>query len=357
MFRFSVLLFAILSSSAQAFSSDDFRAGLQALQQGRLPDAETALLNASHASPENGAVWIALAETEFRLGKQELAAGDAVKAQQFANDNPVVLHLLALYYAEAKQFDKAAQFESSSAGIKNTPAAYDRAARYFMEAGKTAEAAQTAAKAATDPDIAFGWARVFLQQRDFTDAATVLEAGTKAQPENAQLLLALGVARYGERRFDDAITQFLHVIQIDASIPQPYEFLGRMLDQAGPRLTDITRLFRSHADQNPDNASALLLLAKALLASDPESAEAERLLRRSISLNDSDWESHYELGVLLERKHSYPDSATELASAVRLKESEPAPHYHLARVYARLGETDKAAEERAAHARLTGGKP
>jgi Flp pilus assembly protein TadD len=56
--------------------------------------------------------------------------------------------------------------------------------------------------------------------------------------------------------------------------------------------------------------------------------------------------------VLLEGKRNWSGAAVELKRAAELDEKQAMPHYHLARVYDRLGEQDKAKEERAIHDRL-----
>jgi tetratricopeptide (TPR) repeat protein len=161
------------------------------------------------------------------------------------------------------------------------------------------------------------------------------------------------VARYGERRFDDALQAFLIVINIDPTISQPYLFLAEMLDQAGSKLPEITSLNEKWAAANPHNAKAQYVLATALLAADPTSARAALLLRNSIALDPHDWQPHYELGTLREREHNYADAASEFNRAIERDPDQPMPHYHLARVYDRLGEPDRAAAEREIHRKLT----
>jgi Flp pilus assembly protein TadD len=198
----------------------------------------------------------------------------------------------------------------------------------------------------------FEFGQQLLQKQDFTQAADVLSRGLRANAKDPQLVLALGVARYGQRRFDDAAVAFLQVIQIDPRIEQPYLFLGKMLDQAGTHLEKITKAFEAWAASNPQNAEAQLLLAKARLVGDSQDASAELLLRRSLSLSANNWEAHYELGVLLAAKRNYRDAAVELSRASELDPKQPMPHYHLARVYDRLGEAERAKAEREVHQAL-----
>ena len=207
--------------------------------------------------------------------------------------------------------------------------------------------------AKTDPQIAFDFTQAALKAGDFTRAADAAAAARAANPKDAQLTLALGVARYGQRRFEDAIVEFLKTIGIDPRIDRPYLFLSRMLDQAGTHLEEIVRDDEAWAARNPQNAKAQLALAMSLLAVNNKDARAEALLGRAVALEAGDWESHYQLGVVLESKHDYARAAAELNKSIALDGKQPMPHYHLARVYDRMGEKEKAAAEREIHQRLT----
>jgi Flp pilus assembly protein TadD len=276
--------------------SASLQRGLVALQHGEFTEARAAIEEASRAEPDNPYVWSSLAETYLRLEEPAKASVAAEKAEKFGGKNPVIRQVLGMFYFE------------------------------------------------------FG--QRLLQKQNFTQAADVLDRGLRTNANDPQLVLALGVARYGQRRFEDAAAAFLQVIQIDPGIEQPYVFLGKMLDQAGTHLEEISKDFEAWAASHPQNAQAQLLLAKARLANDPQDARAESLLRKSISLDGSNWESHYELGVLLGAKRNYRESAAELSRASELDPKQPMPHYHLARVYERLGEADRAKAEREIHQAL-----
>lgn len=284
-----------------ATPSASLQRGLIALQRGQFTEARAALEEASRAEPDNPYVWSSLAETYLRLEEPAKASAAAEKADKFGGKNPVIQQALGMFYFE------------------------------------------------------FG--QRLLQKQDFTQAANVLGRGLHTHANDPQLVLALGVARYGQRRFEDAAVAFLQVIQIDPGIEQPYIFLGKMLDQAGTHLEEIRKDFEAWAASHPQNAQAQLLLAKARLANDPQDTRAESLLRRSIALDSGNWEAHYELGVLVAAKRNYREAAAELARASELDPKQPMPHYHLARVYERLGEAERAKAEREMHQALVSPAP
>ncbi len=368
-----------------------FSAGSTALRQGNLSEARQALEEASRLDAKNPYAWTSLAEVYFRLKEPAKAAAAAHTAEKLDGRNPVVCHALAMYYSEAGDYASAARFEATfaqspkadagaltraaglymnagdaahalplaqQAAAKNaTPEAEDLLGRAWIATGNEAEGTRHLAKAwegaKTDPQIAFDFTQASLKAGDFTRAADAAAAALAAHPNDAQLRLALGVARYGQRRFEDAIVEFLQVIRIDPRIGQPYLFLSRMLDQAGGHLQEIVRDDEAWAARNPQNAKAQLALAMSLLAVNNKDARAEDLLRRSVALDAGDWESHYQLGVVLETKHEYAKAAEELTKSVALDGKQAMTHYHLARVYDRLGERERAAAEREIHQRLT----
>lgn len=323
---YCLLLLLLAFPGGQSEPSSSLKEGLLALQAGDLQKAKAELETAGEQQPANPYVWTSLAETYLRLGDSEKALSAAAKAETTGVQNPVVWHALAMFYAQNAQFKKAAEWERKFAGSANA-----------------------------EPDSSAKAAMLYLRAEDFSDAAELAASELKKRPRDAQLTLTLGVARYGQRRFEDAIGCFLQVIEIDPDIEQPYIFLGKMLDQAGSHLAEITRDFEAWAARAPQNAQAPLVLAKALLASDSRSSRAAELLARAIQLDGNNWESHYELGVLFAAQRKYQDAARELGRSIELSPKQPMPHYHLARIYDRLGQPERASAEREIHARLTGG--
>lgn len=361
--------------------------GLKALQQGRLQEARENLEAASKLEPTNAYAWTSLAETYLRLKERQRASSAAATAEKVGSQDPVVCHALAVYYSEAGDFGRAAQLEARFADSpKSDPDATARAAGLYLDAGNTENALILARKSVgkqssaanedllgrvlvasgqltegtqhlraaaglspEDPKIAFDYAQALLRREEFGAAADALGSALQAHPSDPQLVLAMGVARYGQRRFEECVVLFLKVIKLNPLVEQPYTFLGRIIDQSGSHLSEITDAYRARLTRQPRNANASLLLAKALLANAGNDGEAEALLRRSISIDSRQWESHYELGTLLAKKRDYQSALAELLLSINLDPKQPAPHYQLARVYDRLGQPEKAKAEREVH--------
>jgi tetratricopeptide (TPR) repeat protein len=302
---------------------DSFRTGLIALERGDLESARTNLEQASRIAPRDGRVWVALSQTYWRLHKTAEAEDAAGKAASYAPEDPVVLHGLAIYYAETNQMLKAARSEAK------VPNARDHAAELYFDA-----------------------ARPLLDQQKFLDALPILKEGVLRLPNYAQLELALGVADYGLRRFDEAADAFLRTIEIAPETEQPYQFLGRFLDQIPSRLPDVAERFAAYEALHPQSATGYLLHAKALDAQSIEPERALSLLEKSIALNSEDASAHFERGTVLDRFERFTEAVEEFQRAARLAPSDSATHYRLARDYDRIGKPEAAQAEREKHAQL-----
>lgn len=363
------------------------------MQKGQTTEAQRILERASQIDNKNAYVWSSLAEVYLRLHEKQKSASAAQRAEQLGGDNPLVCHALAMYYSEADQPGRAAPFEQTFAESKRAdPAATGRAASLFLAAKATDQAYALATSALQkqpspfnesvmghvllakgqeqeavphlrkaweanpgDEAATFEYANVLLRLQSFTEAADTVEAAMKQHGPDVQLELLLGVARYGQRRFDEAVTTLLETIHLDPQVQQPYLFLGRLLEQAGPHLPEIVKADEAWVARDPKNPKAQLELAKALLQQNHTNAQAGELLQKAITLDPNDWESHYQLALVLESKRDFSAAAEELRKSIALDAKQPMPHYHLARVYDRLGQSDKAEAERAIHTQLTAG--
>ena len=234
---------------------------------------------------------------------------------------------------------------------------HERAGRVYEGKGELQKAAVEYEEAVQlspyEESYYFEAAHVRLLLKQFDAAERVLERGCKVFDKSAQLELALGVAYYGERRFGDAAGAFLRTIDLAPDVRQPYVFLSKMMDQSADRVPEILPRFEKWAASNSDDAQAQFVYAKGILASNGDAVKAEELLRTSIRLKADQWESHYELGALLEKQRRFRDAAAELERSIALSPNQADAHYHLSRVYDRLGEPAKAAEQREIHSRLT----
>jgi protein O-GlcNAc transferase len=314
------------------FSSFDesYRNGLTALQRGDLSAAQTNLEAASKLAPREGRVWIALAQVYWRLHRNPEAEEAAAKAALAAPEDAAVLQGLAIYYSETDQTLKAARAQAA----------------YSLKVPERSDVREHAA------GLYFDAARPLLDEQKFAEAVAILNEGAARLPKSAQLELALGVAYYGQRRFDDAADAFLRTIEVAPETEQPYTFLGKILDQIPNRLPLVTERFAEYEAAHPTSATGYLLHAKALDARALEPETALRLIERSISIKADDAAAHFEKGAVLDRLQRFADAAAEFERAAELAPTDAATHYRLARDYERTGKKEAAQAEREKHAQL-----
>ncbi len=300
------------------------------MSHGDFQSARADLEDATRQSPADPQVCLALTELYARTKEEILRNSSAVRCLALA-------HAAAGWESQAVIRDYIGKLELANARYPQALAEYREAIRLSPY----------------EESYRFDLAQALLGHEQFPEAVEVLEDARKVFDKSGQIELALGVAYYGQRRFPEAVGAFLRTIELAPDVVQPYVFLGRMIDQAGDRLPEVRRRFASFQTANPDNALAYLLEAKAIAAGGENPAEEERLLRKSIELNDHNGESHYELGVLLETRRNYPEAARELERGIQLQPDSAPSHYHLARVYDRLNRTEAANRERDLHRQLT----
>lgn len=396
----SAILLAFLTAS-MALCADSFdtelRRGLTALKNNDLAAARKSLELASKLRPGSAPAWVALAQVYLRSNERQKAGDAARRAERLAPGEPVIQHALAMIYSEQGEFARAAEWERRFALSRpSDPDAATRAAELSMQAGdveqtiawsatalRLRESAEShhllgAAYAASKrPDDAipefrkaveiepssetfvFDLGRLQLERGDFAGASATFGEARRRFPASAQMQLAYGVAAYGQRQFDEAIDAFLRVVRIDPAVEQPYVFLGRILDNAGGRLPEVTQALAAYHDRNPQSAQASVLYAQALAAQlepqgfSPLAEQAFALTQAALQQRPDDAEAHYLAGCLLERKQDYPSALAELRKAIAANPGQAAAHFHLARVYERLGRKEEAERERDLHQKLT----
>lgn len=320
----------VLLLLANASFNEVFRAGLIALQKGDLPAAVSNLESARRLSPQDGRVWVALSQAYWKLHREAQAEQAASTAEKLGREDPAVQQGLATYYIETGRKLKAAEAQANySAHAPNLAEARDRAAALYFEA-----------------------AQPLLESQKFAEAVTILEEAVKKLPKSAQLELALGVAYYGLRRFDEAADAFLRTIEADPDVEQPYSFLGRILDQIPSRLPLVTERFAAYETTHTSNPAAYLRHAMALDAQAIDPELSLRLIDRSLSMNADNGTAHFEKGAVLDRLQRFADAVPEFERAAALNPPDPVPHYRLARDYDRIGKPQLAAAEREKHAQL-----
>ena len=397
---FSALLCSVFSISAQqgSYSAEDLiRQGLTALSIRDMPRAQGLLEQAIEQAPEDARAWVGLANIYRTLNLHTQSHRYAAEAARLGEDNPVIQHALGIFYLDGRNWAEAAKWEEkfSQSEIADSDV-FVRTISLYLQAdmplkaieigirgleknesaplnnllGKAYATAQQPEPALRHLELAitmqpyeesfhYDLGYFHLRQQDFEAADKAFITGQDYFDKSAAIELGLGIAAYGQRRFTDAVDHFLKASRLAPGLEQPHAFLGRLLQHAGQRLDDVEERMRIFNEQYSKSHFGPFLYGQVLqakLAGDKDSSALEAiesLFRKSIERRGNFWESHYELGVLLEKKGDYQAAQEHLLRAVELNPGSSKPHYRLARVYQRLGKKKEAKQELALHRKLT----
>jgi Flp pilus assembly protein TadD len=361
------------------------RDGLSALRGDRIPEARTNLERAVKLNPNGGEAWAALAQVYYKLNFALSARNASAKAEALGAKDPATMRALIDYYTIAGDKSRAADYAEryaiaigprdadailraielridakqaklAIALAQKTLAKGDRAplrallARAYEADGDTPHAINEYNRAilldSYDESNYFELSQLLLEKENFTTAAQVLEAGRKIFDKSPEIELALGTAYYGLKKYDEAGFAFLKAATLAPQSPQAYMLLGRILDQNTRWLPEITTAFATFAQAQPRQYLPQFLYGKALLAGGQDLAGAEACLRKSIALEDRFWESHYQLGIVLEKQKKLIEAAAELHKCTSITPNDSRPHQELARVFDLLGKPADAKAER-----------
>jgi tetratricopeptide (TPR) repeat protein len=319
------------------------------------------------------------------------AKNAATKAETLGGKDPAVLRGLADYYSAAGDAARAADYEEryAIAAGNSDLGAMARAISFRIQSKQPKLAIALAQKALAGSDRAdlrgllakayeadgqnaraineynrailldpydessyFALAQLLLDEQNFATARQVLESARKTFDKSPEIELALGAACFGLKQYDEAGFAFLKTVALAPQTPQAYTFLGQLLDVNTKWLPEITTAFASFAQSQPRQYLPQFLYGKALLAGGKDLGEAAARLQKSIALEDRFWESHYQLGVLLEKEKKLPQAAEELKRSAKLAPESPLPHQRLAQVFEAAGKPAEAKLERATAERL-----
>ncbi len=208
---------------------------------------------------------------------------------------------------------------------------------------------------------------------NYPGAVRAYQRGLAVEPENVELLNAIGFSYFQMDRSEDAVAAFEKALAVDpkhakahnnmalASIdigelemaeahyreslaiePQPavYNDLGYVLERQG--LTDeATELFRKAIELDPDSASAHANLAGSLARSG-DFAASERHYRAAIERQPSSM-AHTGLGFVLFRQGRTDAAVASLESAIELDRGNAAAYDQLGSIQVEQGDLDAAA--------------
>jgi Flp pilus assembly protein TadD len=97
----------------------------------------------------------------------------------------------------------------------------------------TADALAAIAERPVDPAVVLPCANVLMQSGHAADADAALRRAIEADPKNAHLAAALGVALAVQNRPEDAVKQLAHAVDLEPGNPEPMAQIAQLLAEMG----------------------------------------------------------------------------------------------------------------------------
>ena len=227
----------------------------------------------------------------------------AQKASDFENSTEIITK--GIEYYEEEQYDKAA---SLFALVNRNDSLYitaltEQALSYI--AAEDYEQAEIAASLAlesseeTIPELYTNLAKAQYELGKVEESYATYKAGMKKFPKNVQLIFNLAVSYYNKEKYDEAITQFKQVLEINPAHPGTHLMLGSIAATEGQvveSLLSVCTFLMLEPNTNRSITAIDLLIqmantpdnelsTKNIKLSDDDFSDVELLLKNKISLN------------------------------------------------------------------------
>ena len=236
--------------------------------------------------------------------------------------------------------------EAFQAALKIDPAskkALDGLAKGLIAAGDYGAVIRHLRSTPLDENLALDLAIAYRMADMFDDAQKVLTGALKTYPNS------------------DGLTGALVSLNIHVAHNQAAQALAEQLARRKPQDIEAQRIYLRTLIINGDNKVAMPLGRRLLVLAphDPDFlylngllergtgdfAAARKHLEESVALNPAFYNSHYNLGVVLEQLQDAAGARGQFQKAIELGANEPEVRFELAKVLRTLGETEEAQEQ------------
>jgi Flp pilus assembly protein TadD len=353
-----------------------------------LPLLERAVNSNRMKSREDLPAMLALTKAYLatRRNKEALRLSEDIQAS--AGDDPRVLYTLGLQFAEAQQYERAAElFKRTNELRPNTGEVQYNLGVALYNLDRFDEAAPALENAATllprDPDplyrlgliasakgnsaLALGyWQKVItlreghadayfmmaeeLAKHQRTTAADYYEKAITYDPSKLLYYVRLGASYFRRRHYQQAREVYERAATKFPDAPEVHYLIGYSSRALG-LYDDALASFQRALSLQPDNVDVLANLGF-IFGERGDYQQAEKLLRRAIAIDAKHFPANYDLGRLLVRLKRYDEALPILQRGATLSQNDPGIHYQLFMVYSRLKKKAEADRELAVFKRL-----
>ena len=291
------------------------RAGLYA-------EALTDFEEASRLAPNRADLFFDQALALFRLGKLEAALATAMQAKTL-EDSASLESLMG--DIQEKRGDALAAVQSYQAAVTLEPSEERHRVALALE---------------------------LIRHQTFDAALIVLNQATNLFPQSVRLKILQSLTYYFVDRSTDAIHVLLEATEMDTHNETAARYLGEITlqDAAAPDPTAVAQVCK-FADERSKSKSADAFCGGILLRLARDSGETKRKmeifrrLQHAVRVAPGESIARCQLGQAFEWAGQWREARAQMEACVRLDSDAPEGHYHLSRIYRRLGMTGLAIQQ------------
>ena len=308
--------------------------------------------------PPSGELEVRLRTAEILSGAHlyAQAASDYSEAAKLAPDRPDIFFNLALAHYYNSDWNAALENANRAKALEDTGSTESLLGDVYEKRGDALDAVHCyQAALSLEPNVEqhrLTLAAELLRHQTFDAAIVVLEQAASLFPESAHVRVLLGLSYYLVDRSTDAVHALLEATQLSDDSGLAVRYLGEitLLDTAAPDPAAITKIC-AFADSHPVSKTAnafcggVMLRVSQEAGDDAHREEILRRLREATRVAPNESAARCQFGKGLEWAQQWEEARTQLEACVRLTPGSPEGHFHLARVYRRLGLTSLAAQQ------------
>lgn len=179
---------------------------------------------------------------------------------------------------------------------------------------------------------------LYFQQRDFQQAADILEKGLKVDPKMASASALLGISLYELGKYSDARPRLEAALRSNPKDDNAELFLANDLIKLGEPEA-ATKHLQNLSRSKPRDQEIWYLLGKTYMQL------SEEALSKMNAIDPNSVLAHEMSGEIMESMKNYDGAILEYKKAVEMAPQQPGTHYKLGSAYWYLGEWDAAIKE------------
>ena len=236
----------------------------QAVEESQPQESLAAYQKAAELDPANSDAPLGIARMTERTGNLPAAEQQYLKLAEAGNSESVE-HLIGLYLKQKRYADAETWLRKYIAANPQSTAAQLQMGKLLAAEGKAQEAIaqlEPIYQVSPDPKIARVLASLYLDAKQYSAAATLLQPLAGQNPQDAQLHFDYGTALLHLLKYSEAQTELLKAVQLRPSFADAYLDLGYAA-QENKNYELTIRVLDARAKLQPDTPATYFLRATA----------------------------------------------------------------------------------------------